>query len=447
MEKFVNYVAPEVLSARGSTTQSSQSTQATATSTVSAEPVAENFTFGPSTSRSTIALVPAGLHNNSSDLPRPSSTNAEQVNVTQDCDIHDGLGDESGDLNDYPGDRLCDASPQDAPDPCNSTHGIDALKHFDPQLEEIMANYFDTVRYKILDEVDYNYACAILQESPGKQADYPVRFCDSIRRHNFRRKVTANYEFSNNALCKKSEYGLQPVATTKNCCRLICEAHLESEHKGAEHVYQLLLTRVAMVSRPAIRLVVNHCSICHGKPRVRSYMDMLPPSTFFRTFKRVDVDFIDFRNSKSLEFSWVFIVRDCSSLYIWLWALIEKEPLEIAQCLESLLPFRLPIFFRCNTSEVKDAVSSLMEKHGTENIGDEPRSRGHARGIKRATIATKSKIEAWMRDNERSDWSNSLTDIAQTWNLNPQAKSFSCWTPRQILKAALRYHNQNSIDT
>lgn len=315
-----------------------------------------------------------------------------------------------------------------------------ALQYFTPELGEIFAKELEAQKPKrIFDTVKYNYALAITNETFHRAAQYPPSFDEPKKRSAFRKLIEQEYVLINNILYYKCDYRPLLAATTSNCLQLICDAHVKAQHKGPRATYTLLLESVYKIPETLVKIVTDHCTECrHHKPRTS---EPLPrPLIINRTLHRLQIDLVDLQSHQTHEFAWVLRVQDCYSEFVHLWALQNKEAIQIANSLRNFFQsYGVPDIVQCDGGpEFKGAILILCKEFGIKFVKSTPQhlhSQGSAPQNDNIFLET---LHRWEQENNRTDWNHALREISDSMNLMSRRRLPRSSTPKQIFFEGLK---------
>ncbi len=156
-----------------------------------------------------------------------------------------------------------------------------------------------------------------------------------------------------------------------------------------------------------------------------------------RTFRRVQINFINMQHELSGQYKWIFHAKDFFSKYSWLYLLQAKKSEPIARVLKQwLMAFKPLKIIQCNNrKKFQGALLLVLKKYGIKLVNSNPQLPQMQRLVEQANGIVKRKITAWKIENESTQWHESLLEISLAINMqtylttNQSPYSIVFWQP------------------
>ena len=276
------------------------------------------------------------------------------------------------------------------------------------------------------------------------------------RLYTFRERIKTMYAYEKGTILRKlpsnhpgirTQDGWLPQAFTYDAGDWISRCHKAIGHAGVHKTQAEIDKNVYGISREATATLLKQCITCQLNARNRTRAP-LEPIYVERVLERLQIDMIDMSSTPAKHFKWILHIKDHWSKYSQLYALPTKESIGIANCLESFIQHHdIPEIIQAdNGREFKGAVLILSKRLGIQIINGRPRHPQTQGLVEQANGVAKTKIRAWMIENDCTYWPACLWLVARQMNNQAHTSLPNGLTPQRVfLNRAIRVLTRRQI--
>lgn len=210
---------------------------------------------------------------------------------------------------------------------------------------------------------------------------------------------------------------------------IIKDVHIQLGHIGYRKTFSALQERYYVITKNEVLEMLKHCQICWlkgGQPKI-------PPVVGRHVWERVQIDLIDMRSEPDGEFRWILHVIDHFSKFTSLYALRNKQAVEVAAKLAEWIAHGEPPTYLCcdNGEGFKGVLLVLLKKYGIHVKNGCPRT-PQTRGLAaQADNTVRRKLAAYRIDNHTAEWVTALPEISL--QINHSVHGSSSKTPFELV--------------
>lgn len=260
------------------------------------------------------------------------------------------------------------------------------------------------------------------------------------------RRIMEDYALHEGKLFKIGTTHLIPVVLIEDAAALIEKIHKEELHNGERKTWDKVHPLAHGISFKDVAWLLSRCQTC-APMRANCTRAPLVPIVSRFPFERIQMDLMDLSNEPSNGYKWILHLKDHFSKMSWLRALKLKHSLGIAKYLNLLIRHcGVPKMIQCdNGKEFKGAVTRLLRKRGAIMINGRPRHPQSQGLVEKGNGFVKHKIANWKKQNNRTDWENSLKYIARTINMATCEGLPNKMTPHEVMYGHKRRPHRDEL--
>ena len=198
---------------------------------------------------------------------------------------------------------------------------------------------------------------------------------------------------------------------------IIVARHKATGHAGEDKTMADINSRYYGISKAQVSLLLKQCVTCVNMASNRTRAP-LQPIYVERTLERLQIDMVDMSSIPAGPYKWILHVKDHFSKYSMLYALSTKESAKIADCLQEFVRYYgVPDIIQSdNGREFKGAVTLLCKRFKIKVINGRPRHPQTQGLVEQANGVAKTKINAWMHQNNSKYWPDALSVVESQMN-------------------------------